>query len=139
MRTDSAKHAAARLLDPRQSAVQARRLVVRLPYTGVMRIWLDLPDDVIEQLGANGVDLSRSALEALAIDSYRMNRMTSHQLCELLDIPSQDELDGFLKRHGVPLEYTFEDFEREGATGDRLWRKRQEELATQRNGERQPE
>ena len=126
-------------LDPRQSAVQARRLVVRLPYTGVMRIWLDLPDDVIEQLGANGTDLSRSALEALAIDAYRMNRMTSHQLCELLDIPSQDELDGFLKRHGVPLEYTFEDFEREGATSDRLWRKRQEGLATQRNGERQPE
>jgi hypothetical protein len=104
-----------------------------------MRIWLDLPDDVIEQLGANGPDVSRSALEALAIDAYRMNRMTSHQLCELLAIPSQDELDGFLKRHGVPLEYTFEDFEREGATSDRLWRKRQEELATQRNGERQPE
>ena len=38
-----------------------------------------------------------------------------------------------------PLEYTFEDFEREGATSDRLWRKRQEGLATQRNGERQPE
>ena len=126
-------------LDLRQSAVQARRLVVRLPYTGVMRIWLDLPDDVIEQLGANGTDLSRSALEALAIDAYRMNRMTSHQLRQLLEIPSQDELDGFLKRHGVPLEYTFEDFERENATSDQLWRKRQEELATQRNGEQQPE
>jgi hypothetical protein len=104
-----------------------------------MRIWLDLPNDVIEQLGANGTDLSRSALEALAIDAYRMNRMTSHQLCQLLDIPSQDELDGFLKRHGVPLEYTFEDFEREGATSDRLWRKRQEGFATERNGERQAE
>jgi hypothetical protein len=41
-----------------------------------------------------------------------------------LEIPSQEELDGFLKRHGVPLEYTFEEFEREGATSDRLWRKR---------------
>ena len=139
MRTDSAKHSSVRPQNRVQSDVLSPRLVVRLPYTGVMRIWLDLPDDVIEQLGANGPDVSRSALEALAIDAYRMNRMTSHQLRELLDIPSQDELDGFLKRHGVPLEYTFEDFEREGATSNRLWRKRQEGLATQRNGERQPE
>ena len=57
---------------PVQSAVQAQSVIVRLPYTGVMRIWIDLPDDVIEQLGANGPDLSRSALEALAIDAYRM-------------------------------------------------------------------
>ena len=54
--------------------------------------------------------------EALAIDAYRMQRLTSHQLCLLLRIPSRDELDRFLKHHGVPLEYTLEDFEREGAT-----------------------
>jgi predicted HTH domain antitoxin len=113
--------------------------MVRLPYTGGMRIWLDLPDDLVEQLTDKGQDLSRSALEALAIDAYRMERITSHQLCQLLEIPSRYELDGFLRHHGVALEYTFEDFEREGATSDRLWRQRQEELATQRNGERQPE
>ncbi|MBI3492740.1 MAG: UPF0175 family protein [Acidobacteria bacterium] len=104
-----------------------------------MRIWLDLPDDVVEQLTDKGQDLSRSALEALAIDAYRMHRLTSRQICQLLEIPSRDELDRFLKRHGVPLEYTFEDFEREGATSARLWRKRQEELATDRDRERQPE
>ena len=47
-------------------------------------------------------------------------------------IPSRYELDGFLKRNGVPLEYTIEDFEREGATGARLWQKRQQELAAER-------
>jgi len=31
-----------------------------------------------------------------------------------------------LEHHGVPLEYTFEDFEREGDTSARLWQKRQE-------------
>lgn len=56
---------------------------VRLPYAGAMRIWLDLPDDVIEQLADKGQDLSRSALEALAIDAYRMQRITGHQLCQL--------------------------------------------------------
>ena len=98
-----------------------------------MRIWLDLPDDLVDQLAGKGQDLSRSALEALAIDAYRMNRITSHQLGRLLDIPSQYELDGFLKQHGVPLEYTFEDFEREGATSARFWQKRQDELAAERD------
>ena len=70
-----------------------------------MRIWLDLPDDLVEQLAEKGQDLSRSALEALAIDAYRMNRITSHQLCQLLELPSRYELDGFLKHHGVPQEY----------------------------------
>ena len=107
--------------------------MVRLPYTGVMRIWLDLPDDLVEQLTDKGQDLSRSALEALAIDAYRMNRITSQQLCQLLEIPSRYELDSFLKHHGVPLEYTFGDFEREGATSARLWQKRQEELAAERD------
>jgi hypothetical protein len=79
-----------------------------------MRIWLDLPDDVVEQLADKGQDLSRSALEALAIDAYRMRGLTSHQLCQLLEIPSRDDLDRFLKHHGVPLDYSFEDFEREG-------------------------
>ena len=98
-----------------------------------MRIWLDLPDDLVDQLAGKGPDLSRSALEALAIDAYRMNRISGHQLRQLLDIPSQYELDGFLKHHGLPLEYTFGDFEREGATSARLWQKRQDELASERD------
>ncbi|MGH9142413.1 MAG: hypothetical protein ACRD2I_14875 [Vicinamibacterales bacterium] len=40
-----------------------------------MRIWLDLPDGLVEQLAQKSQDLSRSA-EALAVDAYRMNRMT---------------------------------------------------------------
>lgn len=102
-----------------------------------MRIWLELPDDVIEQLGEKGQDLSMAALEALAIDAYRMNRITGNQLCRLLQIPSRYDLDGFLKHHGVPLEYTAEDFEREAATSARLWREREAELAAER--ERRPE
>jgi len=110
-----------------------------LPYTETVRVWLDLPDAVVEQLAEKGQDLSRAALEALAIDAYRMDRMTAHQLGQLLGIPSRYELDGFLKHHGVPLEYTIEDFEREGATSARLWQKRQQELATEHDRERQAE
>ena len=104
-----------------------------------MKIWLDLPDTAVKQLAENGEDLSRAALEALAIDAYRMNRISGYQLCQLLDIPSSYDLDGFLKRHGVPLDYTIEDFEREGATSARLWQKRQTERSTDPNGDRRPE
>jgi hypothetical protein len=104
-----------------------------------MRIWLDLPDDVVAQLTDQGQDLSQSALEALAIDAYRMRRLTSHQLCQLLGIPSGDELNRFLKHHGVPLEYTLEDFERERDTSTRLWQKRRQDLGHDRSSDRQPE
>jgi len=106
------------------------------PYTGTVRIWLDLPDNIVAQLAEEGRDLSRAALEALVIDAYRTNRITAHQLCELLEIPSPYELDGFLKQHGVPLEYSIEDFEREGVTSGRLWEKRQAELARDRERQR---
>jgi len=99
-----------------------------VPYTGHVRIWLDLPDDVVEQLNGEGQDVSRTALEALAIDAYRTSRITAHQLCRVLRIPSRYELDGFLKHHGVPLEYSFDDFEDEAAASARLWQKRRDEL-----------
>jgi len=102
------------------------------PIYGTVRIWLDLPD-AVAQLAEEGRDLSRTALEALAIDAYRTNRITAHQLCQLLEIPSRYELDGFLKQHGVPLEYSIEDFEREGETSARLWEKRQAERASDPN------
>ena len=58
-----------------------------------MRIRRDFPDDLVLQLADVGQDLSRPALEALAIDAYRMNRITGYQLRMLLDIPSRYELD----------------------------------------------
>lgn len=108
-------------------------------YTGVVRVWLDLPDDIVGQLAEEGQDLSRVALEALAIDAYRTNRITAHQLCQLLEIPSRYDLDGFLKQHGVPLEYSIDDFEREGATSARLWEKRQTELPAEPDRRRRAE
>lgn len=101
-----------------------------------MRIWLDLPDNAVGQLAEEGRDLSRVALEALAIDAYRTNRITTHVLCQLLEIRSRYELDGFLKRHGVPLEYSIDDFDRESATSARLWEKRQAERATESERQR---
>ena len=121
---------------PSDFSLDAMPAALSLAYTETVRIWLDLPDDVVGQIVEEGKDLSRAALEALAIDAYRMNRISGYQLCDLLSIPSRYDLDAFLKHHGAPLEYTFEDFEREAPTSARLWQRRQAELAAQR--ERKP-
>jgi hypothetical protein len=94
-----------------------------------MKVWLDVPDALAEQLAGGSRDVSRAALEALAVDAYRAHRLTGLELCRLLDIPSRNDLDAFLKSHGVPLDYTIEDFEREGQTSARLRQQRQSDLA----------
>jgi len=65
---------------------------------------------------------------SLALPSS-LHRITSVQLRSLLTISSRYELDGFLK-HGVPLEYTIEDFGKDRKTLDNLRRKRQAENET---------
>lgn len=92
-----------------------------------MKISFEVPDDLVQQLAGDGQDLSRVALEALGIDAYRKNRLTGHQLRMLLNISSRYELEGFLKHHGVPLEYSGEDFERDAEVSARLRQKRDEQ------------
>ena len=86
-----------------------------------MRIWLDLPDALGDRVAAPGQDLSEAAFHALVIDAYRMGRLTEHALREVLDLPTRDAVDGFLKAHGVPLDYSVEDLTEERALAARLW------------------
>lgn len=79
-----------------------------------MEITLTIPDDLARQIIPEGLDPARQALEDVAVEAYRAHRLTGWQLRSLLGIPSRDELDAFLKRRGVWLEYTLEDFRREG-------------------------
>ena len=41
---------------------------------------------------------------------------------------NHNELDGFLNRHAVFLDYSIEDYERELEIGERFWQKGQAEL-----------
>jgi hypothetical protein len=85
-----------------------------------MEVTLHIPDEVAERLTAAGKDLSRRALEALALEEYKAGRLTEAQLRQLLGFQTRHELDGFLKTHEVWLNYTFEDLERERAALRRL-------------------
>lgn len=79
----------------------------------LLTLTLELPDDVASQLCKDGRDLSRAALEAFAVEEYRAFRLTDLQFRELLGI-SRFEADAILKAHEVWLDYTVEDFRREG-------------------------
>jgi predicted HTH domain antitoxin len=76
-----------------------------------MQITLDLPEDIARQLETGGHDLSRSALEALALEGYRSGVLSESQVRRLLCFGTRYEVHGFLKEHGVPLRYSEQDLE----------------------------
>jgi len=77
-----------------------------------MDVTIQIPDDLARRLEAEG-NLSRRALEALAIDEFRLGRLTHGELRRLLGFGTRDALDGFLKAHGVHSLYSLDDLERE--------------------------
>lgn len=67
-----------------------------------MEVILRIPDDVAERLAAAGGDVSRRALEALALEGYRERALTLLQVSEMLGL-SRVETEDFLGRHHVAL------------------------------------
>ena len=88
---------------------------------------VELPDDLAGQVIPAGCDPARAAVEDMAVEAYRAGRLSEHQLATLLRM-DRYELDGFLKRREVWLDYTMDELRREVEVGERLWKKRQEEL-----------
>jgi hypothetical protein len=85
-----------------------------------MNVTVHIPDDLAKRLTATGGDLSRRALEALAAEEYKHDRLTKPESQRLLGIETGFQLDEFLKAHDVWIEYTREDTERERRSLERL-------------------
>jgi hypothetical protein len=60
-----------------------------------------------------GNDLSRWALEALALEEYRNGHLSGPELLRLLGFQTRYELDGFLKAHGIYQNVTMTDIDRD--------------------------
>jgi hypothetical protein len=84
-----------------------------------MNVIVRIPDDLAERLGADG-DVERQALEALALEAFRADRLSKAELRRMLGFATLNEMDGFLKAHGVFEPYTMADLEREREALDRL-------------------
>jgi hypothetical protein len=77
-----------------------------------MNVTIQIPDDLARRLGTTG-DLPRRALEALAIDEFRLGHLTQAELRRLLGFATRDALDRFLKAHGVYTDYSLDDLDLE--------------------------
>lgn len=84
-----------------------------------MRITLELPEEIVRELGAKWKDLPRAALESLAVEAYRSRALTAAQLRKLLGFETRMQVDAFLKEHEV-YDFTAADFEQDRETLRRL-------------------
>jgi hypothetical protein len=85
-----------------------------------MQITLELPEDIAADLAAKGEDLSRTALEAFALEAYRAQKLSTAQLKRVLGYQTRVQVHAFLKAHGVYLHYTVADLEHDRRAGDAL-------------------
>ena len=66
-----------------------------------------------DSLASDSEGLARVALEALAAEGVRSGKLSAFQARTLLGIQSRYEMDGFLKAHGVFLDLTLEDVQKD--------------------------
>lgn len=81
-----------------------------------MQVTLELPEDLALLLGSEPAALSRAVLESVALEGLRSERLSVGQARRLLGIESIDEMDDFLKLHGVWLPSTLAEIRQDAAT-----------------------
>ena len=77
-----------------------------------MKVTLDIPDEIAAQLRGYGRDISRAALEALALDGYRRGMLTQLEVGQLLGL-SRLETEDFLVQHVDLYDYDAAELHRE--------------------------
>ena len=90
-----------------------------------MQVTLNIPDELAAQMVSGGKDLHRSALEALAVEGYRTERLSESEIRRLLGFETRMEVHAFLKEHGAFLHYSLDDLERDRASSLKLRAERQ--------------
>ena len=81
-------------------------------------ITIELPDSIREQIEEKQ-ELSRFALEAVALEGYRQEALSRGQVGRMLGL-SFWQTEAFLKEHGAYLHYDMQDFEQDMETLARL-------------------
>jgi hypothetical protein len=83
------------------------------------RIAVDLPEDIAKRLESAWRDLSRGALEAVALEGYRDGTLNREQVGRVLGL-SFWETEAFLKERKAYLAYDEQDLEHDRRDLDRL-------------------
>ena len=87
-----------------------------------MQITIDLPDELVQHF--NRDHLSREILEALVVQAYQAEKITSAEVGRILELPSRWAVDAFFKQHNADLHYDETDLERDRETLRQLRAKR---------------
>lgn len=85
-----------------------------------MEVTIDLPEDVVNTLTANGENIERQVLEAVALEGYREEKLSQAQVRRMLGYQTDMQVDAFLKAHNVFLNYTIEDLEQDRKNLEKL-------------------
>lgn len=81
-----------------------------------MQITLELPEELGRYLGQDAQTLSRAALEALVLEGVRSGAISTGQARRFLGFRSRNQMDGFLKAHGIDLPLTIDQVHRDSET-----------------------
>jgi predicted HTH domain antitoxin len=79
-----------------------------------MKITIDLPDELMQHF--NRDHLCREIVEALVVQAYQTEKITSAEVGRILRLPSRWAVDAFLKQHHADLHYDEVDLERDRET-----------------------
>ena len=90
-----------------------------------MQFTVDIPDELAAQMISGGGNLSRAALEAIAVEGYRMERLSESEIRRLLGFETRMEVHAFLKEHGAYLHYSMADLEQDRESALRMRARRQ--------------
>lgn len=75
----------------------------------IVTVTVEIPEELAQRLGQQASRMSR---EALGLEAHRQGLWNEADLGRFLGL-SRLEVDQFLKDHGVELEYTWDDLERD--------------------------
>lgn len=85
-----------------------------------MEVTIQIPDDIAASNQTAGRDLSRSVLEAYALEGFKSGQLSAYQVQTVLGFETPMEVDGFLKAHEIFLDYSEDDVRNDTATSERI-------------------
>jgi hypothetical protein len=78
-----------------------------------MDVQLQIPDDVARVIQNQQLDLPRAALEALALEGYRSERLSEGQVRRMWGFRTRMQVHTFLKAHNACLNYSIHELEKD--------------------------
>ena len=81
-----------------------------------MQVIVEIPDNIAHRLEQTEENLSVHLLELMVADSYRLGKMNTAEVRQVLQLPTRLATHAFLKRMGIYLNYDETELEQDVQT-----------------------